>query len=121
VGSIRRLATGYGTIAPMPRWLAVLVVAAIIALGAREARAQVFRPRTGKAAVVNKAAPATAAATTGKKAPAAEATSKTTARAAASNPKRTGPAKKRKGKSRGNSDDVKIDDEDEEDVKITDD
>ena len=104
----------------MPRWLAVLVVAAIIALGAREARAQVFRPRTGKAAVINKAAPATAA-TTGKKAPVAEATSKTTPRAAASNPKHPGPAKKRKGKSRGNSEDVKIDDEDEEDVKITDD
>src|SRR5262245_6545554 len=102
----------------MPRWLALLVVAAVIALGAREARAQVFRPRTGKAALVNKAAPATAA-TTGKKAPAADATSKTTARAAASNPKH--PGKKRKAKSRGNSEEVKIDDEDEEDVKITDD
>ena len=105
----------------MPRWLAVLVVAAVIALGARDARAQVFRPRTGKAAVINKAAPAQTAATTGKKGATADAASSKPPRAAASTPKRTGPAKKRKAKHRGDSEDVKIDDEDEEDVKITDD
>jgi hypothetical protein len=104
----------------MPRWLAVFVVAAVIALGSGEARAQVFRPRTGKAAVVNKAAPAQTA-TASKKAPTADASTSKTPRAAASTPRRTGPGKKRKAKSRGNSEDVKIDDDDEEDVKITDD
>jgi hypothetical protein len=46
-----------------PRWLPVFVLAAWIGLVAlaSEARAQVFRPRTGKGAPVAKAAPAPAA------------------------------------------------------------
>lgn len=93
---------------PWSRWLAVLVVAAVIALGAGEARAQVFRPRTGKAPVVTRTAPAVAA-PSARKAP-----------AAAAAPKKATPAKKRKARPRDDADDVKIDDE-EEDVKITDD
>jgi hypothetical protein len=108
-----------GTIAAMPRWLYALVVAAVIAIGAREARAQVFRPRTGKGAPVAKAAPPPAA-VNGKKAPVADAAAAKAPRAAASTPKRTGPGKKRKAKAQSDSDDVKIDDDDE-DVKITDD
>jgi hypothetical protein len=111
-----------------PRWLPVLVLAASIAfaaLGTRDAGAQVFRPRTGKAAVIAKAAPASAAsaspgatATSGKKAPVAEAPAPKAPRAAATT-RRPAAGKKKHGK-RGTSDDVKIDDDDE-DVKITDD
>lgn len=106
----------------LPRWFHVLVLAAAIALGASEARAQVFRPRTGKAAVVSKAAPAPAAPATGKKSPVAAvpaASSRNPARASATTPRRAGTAaKKKRGKPRGDSD-VTIDDDD--DVKITDD
>jgi hypothetical protein len=56
------LAAGYGTMGPSmsaPRWLPVLVLAAWIGLAALAsgARAQVFRPRTGKGAPIAKAAP----------------------------------------------------------------
>jgi hypothetical protein len=109
-----------------PRWLPVFVLVAwmgLAALGATEARAQVFRPRTGKGAPVIKAAAPAAAAPDGKKgapvaaAPAAS-SSKTPARASAAPPPRRA-AKKKHAKARGDSD-VKIDDDDE-DVKITDD
>src|SRR5689334_22296776 len=43
---------------PMPRsrWLTLVTLVAVIVLGASFAQAQVFRPRNGKAAAVNKAA-----------------------------------------------------------------
>lgn len=128
------LAGGCGTIArPMSgsRWLALLTLVAALVLGASSARAQVFRPRNGKAAPVNKAALAAAAATpvTAKKAaapaptaPAAAAASKKTAHTAETNPRRTGAThKKKRAKARGDADSVVIDDDEDEDVKITDD
>ncbi|HET7499962.1 MAG TPA: hypothetical protein VFK02_03140 [Kofleriaceae bacterium] len=102
----------------MARWLSVLVLAGLVALGARSASAQVFKPRTGKAAPVARSAPA-------KKAPAATpvaaAPSKKPTRASGPTARRvvtTAPAKKpTRGKSR---DDVVVKDDDD-DVKITDD
>ena len=107
------------------RWLAVLTLVALLGLGASSARAQVFRPRNGKAAPVSKAALAAAAPASGKKtgpaadAPATQASSKKTARTGETTPRRQN--KKKHGKGRGDSDTVVIDDEDEDDVKITDD
>jgi hypothetical protein len=101
----------------------MLVLAASLAFagfGGRDAGAQVFRPRTGKGAVVAKAAPApTTAAATAKKAPVAEAPVSKGPRASATTQRRPTAARKKRGK-RGDSDDVKIDDDDE-DVQITDD
>ncbi len=114
----------YGTIVrPMsaPRWLCVLIVAAVIALGAARAEAQVFRPRTGKAAVASKAATPVASSASAKKTgpvaatPSSNASAKKSTRGTARRPAR------KRGKARGDSDTVVIDDDDDEDVKITDD
>lgn len=121
------LSSSRGTIArPMsaPRWLCVLAVAALIALAAPRAQAQVFRPRTGKAAVVAKAAAAPAAASTvaARKTGAAAATPAATPAKKSTRPAGTArrPGKKH-GKKHGDSDTVVIDDDDDDDVKITDD
>ena len=104
------------------RWLAVLTLTVVIALGASRADAQVFKPRTGKAAIVASktaiAAAAPSSTTVAKKTGAVAATPAATAKKPArATPHRT--ARKR-GKARGDSEDVVIDDDDE-DVKITDD
>jgi hypothetical protein len=135
------LARGHGTIRkqmPGSRWLCVLVVTALVVLGASPVRAQVFKPRTGKAAVVpNKApaAPASAAASTAAPGPASgsatPAVAKKTGPATPTTPAPTakkathGTAAAHKGKKRGkkgrDGDAVVIDDDEDEDVKITDD
>jgi hypothetical protein len=124
------LAGGYGTMRSSmstPRWLPAFVLAASIGLAAlaAEARAQVFRPRTGKGAPALKAAaPAPAAAAAARKAtPGASVTAATPSKAPARASSATTPrraAKKKHAKARGDSD-VTINDEDDEDVKITDD
>lgn len=111
-----------------PRWFCVLAVAVLIALGATRAQAQVFRPRTGKGAVVASKAPAVQATATGastastakKTGPVAA----TPTAGAAKKPARGTAARKtgkKHGKKRGDSDAVVIDDDEDEDVKITDD
>ena len=103
---------------PALRWFRLLPLAlvALLALGQVDADAQVFRPRGGKSAA-GRTAPAPAAA---KKTPAASATpSRKPTRAPGTTPRRITSPKKAKAKAHG-GDDVKIQD-DEEDVKITDD
>ena len=117
------LAGGCGTMVPrmsQPRWLRLLLLVAFVAfvgLGTTEGHAQVFKPRTGKAAAPVKPAPAAVAR---KAAPAAVAAKKPT-RTAGPAPKRNAPAKKRPSKKPADDDTVVVDDEDEPDVKITDD
>lgn len=96
------------------RWLAVLTVAAVIALGATSARAQVFRPRTGKGAAVGRAPAAQKAAPVA----AAAASSKKPARPAATAPRRD---VKKRGKGRDSAEAVVIHDGDDDDVTISDD
>jgi hypothetical protein len=113
-------------------------MAGAFAFGATEAHAQVFKPRSGsRAALPAKtaaAAPAPATSTAGnataKKAPAtatpAAATSKKPTRATGPTPRRVGttaPAKKSRGAAKGQaaSEDPVVIDDDEDDVKITDD
>jgi len=124
------LAAGYGTIRPSmsaPRWLPVFVLAAWIGFAAlaSEARAQVFRPRTGKGAPVAKAAPGPAgkaaapeptAAGSRKAAPVAAAPAKTK-KAPAATSRRTAAAKKKKHKPRDaeqDDDEVTVQDDDDE-------
>lgn len=112
-------------IVSMFRWLSVLVLVGLVAFGATEVRAQVFKPRTGKAAPAGKSAPAAnAGAAAGKSsatvATAAAATSsRKQTRATGPTPRRAGTTpsakKSRSGKHRGDSD------TDDDDVKITDD
>jgi hypothetical protein len=115
-----------------PRWLSVLVLVAWIGLAARasDARAQMFRPRTGKGApVAVKAAPGTAArvAAPDSDAPgvrkatpvaAAPVASPSKAKKAPAGSRRTAVAKKKKRKPRepdasDDDDDVTVQDDDE--------
>ena len=117
---------GCGTIAitvSVSRWLrhlslvTLVALVWVIALGT-PAHAQVFKPRGGKPAVAGKAS--TAAAVARKAAPAA-ASSKKPTRATGATPRRAAaPVKKARGKARAEPDAVVIEDEDD-DVKITDD
>ena len=116
-----------GTIAwLMYRWLSMLVLVGLVAFGATEAHAQVFKPRTaGKAGPAGRTSPApTATAASGKK-------SATVATAAASisskkQTRTTGPTARHAGttpskksrRHRGDDDAAVVDDDD---VKITDD
>lgn len=100
-----------------PRWLPVLVLAAWIGLAAlaSEARAQVFRPRTGKGAPVAKAAPESAAGAH-KATPVAAAPSKAKKGPAASS-RRPATAKKKHRKRRNadaDDDEVTVQDDDDE-------
>jgi hypothetical protein len=101
------------------RWFRLLPLALVtlLAFGAAEAHAQVFKPRSGKTAGRTGAAAARKTAST-----AGPSTAMKPARATATTSRRAGttaPAKKARSKARGN-DDVKIEDDDD-DVKITDD
>lgn len=98
-------------------WLSWLVLIAVLGFAAPSADAQVFRPRTGKAAAA-KAAPGAATALAAKK-PAASGATKPGAKAT---PARRTVAKKKRTRPRTDDDTVVIDDDDDEpDVKITDD
>lgn len=110
------------------RLLTLLTVVGLLALGASEAQAQVFKPR-GKSAAIGRNAPAAAR----KAAPATAGTtavsSKAPTRATGPTPRRIvssqGPVPSRKArkarKGHEDADVVVIDDEDDDDVTITDD
>jgi hypothetical protein len=99
----------------MTRWLPALVLIGLVALGARSAGAQVFKPRNGSkaTAVAKPAAPAKkpSPSTT----PVAASASKKPTRSSGASPRRvvtTTPAKKpARGKARHDDDDVKITDD----------
>lgn len=100
-------------------WLSWLVLIAVLGFAAPSADAQVFRPRTGKAAAAKAAAPGAATALAAKKPAPSGATVKPGAKAT---PARRTVAKKKRTRPRTDDDTVVIDDDDDEpDVKITDD
>ena len=100
-------------------WLSWLVLIAVLAFAAPRAHAQVFRPRTGKAATAKAGAPGAATALAAKKPATSGATVKPGAKAT---PARRTVAKKKRTRPRTDDDTVVIDDDDDEpDVKITDD
>ncbi len=100
-------------------WLSWLVWIAVLCFGAPRAHAQVFRPRTGKAATT-KTPPAAANRLAATKPSATGATAKPGVKAT---PARRALAKKKRNKPRADDDTVVIDDDDDDgtDVKITDD
>jgi hypothetical protein len=107
----------------MLRWLPVLVLLALVTSGATEARAQVFKPRTGKAAPAARTTATTAGPGAKKPAPAvaapAAASSKKPTRATGPTPRRvvTAPPAKKSRTTKRHADA----NADDDDVKITDD